>query len=96
MINPTVDPSLAVAIHNYMKKFDYHIELKLGPTWSEEYKEFDQWCWDNLGEKYKDWFVMGQGGSKDIRYTLHLRNSRWGVILPLRFPDLVDYTFDIK
>lgn len=90
------DPSLAVAIHSYLKKFDYHIELKLGASYSKEYKEFDEWCHNNLGEKYKDWYIIGQGGSKDINYTIHLRNSRWGILLALRFPELVTNTFDIE
>ena len=90
------DPSLGVAIHRYMKKFDYHVELKLGATYSKEYREFDEWCHANLGEKYKDWFIMGQGGAKDIQYILHLKHSRWGILLALKFPDLVLNTFDIK
>lgn len=90
------DPSFAVAIHSYLKKFDHHVELKIGATYSKEYREFDEWCHANLGEKHKDWFIVGQGGSKDIKYTLHLRNSRWGILLALKFPDLVEHTFDIK
>lgn len=90
------DPSFGEAVHTYLQKFDHHVVLKLGHTYSQEYREFYAWCQENLGEKYKDWFIVGGGGKNQSTCALHLRNSRWGILLALKFPDLVVHTFDIK
>lgn len=76
----TVDPGLA----DYLGQFDYTLALRLGPTWHRDYRQFEQWCHDNLGRKFKDWFIVSRGQGV---YTLYARNSKWAMFLALTWVD---------
>lgn len=76
-------------IEEYLSNFGYRIRLKAGYTWSAEFQEFNKWCEENLGTKYKDWFLAA-GGNR--HYILYVKNNKWASFLALRFAELVDNT----
>lgn len=76
------------SINEYMKNFPFHIRVNLGRVYSAEFKEFNAWCEDNLGVKYKDWFLIGQPG----RYTLWLKDTKKSMFLALKYSESIDST----
>ncbi len=76
------------SIAEYMKNFPYNIRVKLGKVYSQEFKDFNNWCEDNLGTKYKDWFLVGSPG----RYTLYLKDTKKSMFLALKFSEAIDST----
>ena len=75
---------MGVAYWDYLKQFEYRITLKLGNSYTQEFKEFNAWCEARLGDKYKDWFITSD--SKGT-YTLHARSSKWASFLALTWVD---------
>ena len=78
------DPGFTQAMNEYLDQFTYKIHLRLGPTYSKEFRDFTEWCQERLGQKYKDWFLYSAG--KD-HYVLFMRNSKWGTFLALTWVD---------
>ena len=78
------DPSFNTAYADYLKQFEYRIQLRLGPTYSNQYQEFSVWCHTRLGPKFKDWFVTSN--SKGV-YTIFIRSSKWASFLTLTWVD---------
>lgn len=71
----------------YLERFDYSIEVRLGKSYSAEFKEFYAWCHSHLGVHYKDWFIISAG--KDT-YILNCRNSKWATFLTLTWIDKIE------
>jgi len=69
---------------DYLERFDYSIKVKLGKSYSPEFKDFYSWCDSHLGVRYKDWFIVSAG--KDT-YTLRCRNNKWATFLVLSHVD---------
>jgi len=80
-------------VFEYIKGFDHHIVIKLGPSWSPECKEVYKFCVDHLGVQYKDWFIVS-GGGKGQTGVLHVKDTKWLTLMHLQFPNLVDHSFD--
>ncbi len=80
------DPGLEQAMRDYLSKFSYHVELSLGASWTTEFKDFNAWCEQRLGTKYKDWFLYSTGSKT---YILFLRNDRWASFLALTWVDFI-------
>ena len=80
------------SIANYLKNFPYRISVNLGKVYTEEFKEFNQWCEANLGTKYKDWFLAGAGGVRNTKYTLYLKDTKKSMFLALKFSESIDET----
>lgn len=80
------DPAFGVALGDYLKQFEYKITLKLGSTYSSEFKEFTEWCQTRLGTKYKDWFLYN---SSKGEYVLFCRNNKWATFLALTHVDKI-------
>lgn len=76
------------SIADYMKKFPYHIKVKLGKVYTPEFKEFHEWCVNNLGIKYKDWHLIGSPGN----YTLWLKDTKKSMFLTLKYSESIDTT----
>ena len=72
---------------DYLERFDYAITVKLGKSYSKEFKTFYEWCNSHLGVKYKDWFIVSSG--KDT-YTLKCRNNKWAMFLALTWIDVIE------
>lgn len=89
------DPSLEVALHDYLGNFQYHVVVDLGHSYSTQFKEFTEWCDQRLGVKYKDWIIVG-GGTKGSKSTLHIKDKKWIAFMMLTFPHLIDHSFDIN
>ena len=70
----------------YIERFVYRLDLKLGPVYSSQYKEFEVWCHARLGIKYKDWCITTAG--KGV-YTLHCTNNKWATFLALTWVDMI-------
>lgn len=77
---------MGVAYWDYLKQFEYHITLKLGNSYTREFKEFNAWCEQRLGTKYKDWFITSDSRGT---YTLHARSNKWAAFLALTWVDNV-------
>jgi hypothetical protein len=86
---PNSTPEFDKAAAEYLSQFPLTLTLNLGQSYGSTFKEFHQWCADNLGYQYKDWFLVS---TKRGIFTLYLRNPKWLSILALRFSDLVDNT----
>lgn len=80
------------SIASYMKRFPYRISITIGKTYTEDFKEFNEWCLKNLGTKYKDWFLAGHGGVNNSKYTLYLKDSKKSMFLALKYSDSIDNT----
>lgn len=80
------DPSFDTAYFDYIKQFEYRITIKLGHTYTNEFKEFNEWCVERLGTKYKDWFFTSNGKG---HYTLFCRDSKWACFLALTWVDRI-------
>jgi hypothetical protein len=86
VINPP-DPDFGVALANYLKQFDYRVNVKLGSTYTREYNDFLDWCRARLGQQYKDWFIYSLGKGK---YCVFIRESKWATFLALTWVDMLD------
>jgi hypothetical protein len=75
------------ATTEYLGKFPLKVRVTLGQSYTPYFQEFHEWCSDNLGDKYKDWFLVNVSKSD---YNLYIANPKWLSILALRFPDRVD------
>lgn len=80
------------SISAYLKNFPYKISINIGQTYTQDFKELYAWCNRNLGIKYKDWFLAGQGGLRNSTYTLYLKDSKKGMILALKYSESIDST----
>ena len=78
--------NLLPANQDYLDRFGYVVTVKLGHSYSKEFKEFYSWCGSHLGVHYKDWFIVSAG--KDI-YTLRCRNDKWATFLALTWFDVI-------
>ena len=75
-----------MAYADYLEQFEYRIQLQLGPTYSNQYKEFSAWCQQRLGIKFKDWFLTSN--SKGV-YTVFVRSNKWASFLALTWVDYI-------
>lgn len=80
------------SISEYLKNFPYKIEITVGRTYTQDFKELYSWCERNLGAKYKDWFLTGSGGIQNNKYTLFLKDSKKSMFLALKFSESIDST----
>ena len=80
------DPSFDCAMIEYLAQFEYKVTLRLGASYSAEFKEFTEWCTQRLGVKYKDWFMYAQNKGT---YTLFCRNNKWAIFLALTYVDKI-------
>lgn len=71
----------------YLGKFPLKVRVTLGGSYTDSFIEFHAWCTDNLGIKYKDWFLVNVSKSD---YVLHISNPKWLSILALRFSERID------
>ena len=71
----------------YLAQFKYRVVVKLGHSHTDEFKEFNVWCEQRLGNKYKDWFLTSKGRGT---YTLFCRDSKWASFLALSHVDKLD------
>lgn len=78
------DPSFDRALGEYLAQFEYRVSLRLGSSYSPEFKEFTEWCNHRLGTKYKDWFLYTSGKNT---YTLFCRSNKWAMFLALTHVD---------
>ena len=74
------------SIAAYLKNFPYKIKVSFGKVYTPEFKEFNSWCEDNLGVKYKDWFLVGQPNN----YTLYLKDTKKSMFLALKYSESID------
>lgn len=75
-----------VAYGDYLERFGYSVTVKLGKSYSKEFKSFYEWCQSHLGVHYKDWFIVSAG--KDT-YTLKCQNDKWATFLILTWVDKI-------
>jgi len=80
------DPEFARAVHEYMTTFGYSIQLRLGPSHSDKFKDFHAWCREHLGTQYRDWFIMNHGPGI---YTLRCKDNKWAMFLALSWVDII-------
>ena len=78
------NPSFERATADYINNFDYVVELKLGPSYGKEFKDFYEWCSIRLGNRYKDWFIMSSGKHT---YKVYCRTSKWSSFLAITWID---------
>jgi hypothetical protein len=78
------------AIASYLLKFPYKINIKVGQTYTQNFKEFNAWCEKTLGVKYKDWFLIGHAGINNPTYTLYLKDSKKSMFLALKYSEIID------
>lgn len=78
------DPGFDRAMSEYLAQFEYKVTVRLGSSYSPEFKEFIEWCNTRLGTKYKDWFIYANGKNT---YTLFCRNDKWAMFLALTHID---------
>jgi hypothetical protein len=88
MITKQPDAEFNLAYWDYLKRFEYKLTVKLGPSHTDEFKEFTLWCHEHLGTKYKDWFMTSNGKG---HYTLFARSSKWATFLALTWIDVICY-----
>lgn len=81
---PGTGRDFRIAVSEYLDNFSYQQELKLGPSYGMDFKEFHDWCETNLGTKFKDWFLFSSGKHT---YTLYCRNDKWAIFLKLTHVD---------
>lgn len=74
------------AYWDYAKQFEYRVTVKLGASHTEPFKEFNQWCEQHLGVKYRDWFITSN--SRGV-YTLFARSNKWATFLALSHVDKI-------
>jgi hypothetical protein len=86
MINKQPDAEFTQAYWDYLKQFEYRLTVKLGPSHTDKFKEFTQWCQSHLGIKYRDWFMTSNGKGT---YTLHVQSSKWATFLALAWFDVI-------
>jgi len=82
----TTDPGLKQAMEEYLGQFVYKVRLHLGPSYSTPFKQFNTWCEQRLGSKYKDWFLYAMDRDE---YILFLRDPKWITFLTLTWVDLI-------
>ena len=80
------DPSFDKAFSDYLSQFNYKVTVKLGYTYTTEYKDFAEWCKTRLGVQYKDWFLTSNGKGN---YTLFCRDNKWMTFLALTHVDII-------
>ena len=78
------DPSFDRALGDYLAQFEYKVVVRLGNTYTQEYKDFGTWCAARLGIQYKDWFIYALGNGK---YCVFIRSSKWATFLALTWVD---------
>lgn len=79
----------AKMVQEYLSRFSYYKIQKVHAQKQELY----QWCTDNLGEKYKDWFVY-EGGAQDKYWTVNIRVPKYATLFVLRWADIIIESVD--
>lgn len=80
------DPAFEKATFEYIHQFEYRLRVRLGPSYSKEFKEFSTWCGERLGTRYKDWFILAAAKNE---YTLYCRTRKWAMFLALTHVDKI-------
>jgi hypothetical protein len=80
------DVAFERATAEYISQFEYRVTVRLGPSYSKEFKEFSEWCSDRLGVRYKDWFIIASAKNE---YVLHCRTDKWSTFLALTHIDKI-------
>ena len=80
------DPAFERATIEYIKQFEYKLCVRLGPSYSKEFKEFSNWCSERLGVRFKDWFIMASAKNE---YTLYCKTNKWAMFLALTHVDKI-------
>ena len=83
---PGSDYEFREVVTEYLDKFTYRQRLRLGPSYSVDFKEFSAWCEANLGTKFKDWFLFPCGREE---YTLFCASDKWAIFLTLLHIDKI-------
>lgn len=80
------DPVFEKAVTEYIHQFEYKLRVRLGPSYSKEFKEFSEWCSNRLGVKFKDWFILAADKNE---YTLYCKTNKWAMFLALTHVDKI-------
>jgi hypothetical protein len=83
------DPDFARVVKEYLSNFSYFLIRKDYAQREELY----QWCADNLGEKYKDWFIH-EGGHHDKWWSVNIRSSKLCTLFALRWSAIIIESVD--
>lgn len=78
------------SLAQYLKNFPYTVNINIGQTYTQDFKELYAWCTKHLGVKYKDWFLAGHGGVRNSKYTLYLKDNKKSLFLALKYSESVD------
>jgi len=78
------DPDFAKLVHEYLANFR-SFRLKKDHAQKEQLYE---WCSQNLGQKYKDWFIH-EGGKYDKWWAIHIRHPKKETWFVLRWNELI-------
>ena len=88
--NQVLDLEFARDTYQYLSRFEHHIVLNCGHSYSPKFKEVYEWCEQHLGTKHKDWFMMNQSTKVQV---LHVKDTKWMTMLQLTFPEVIDYSY---
>ena len=78
------DPDFSKLVSDYLKRFNYH---KIERDYARR-EDIHQWCANNLGEQYKDWFIS-EGGRYDKCWIVNIREPKKSMWFVLRWNDII-------
>lgn len=78
------NPEFAKVVSHYLSNFSYYRVKKNYAVRNQLY----EWCSQNLGEKYKDWFIW-EGGVQDKWWAVNIRSQKKGTWFALRWTDII-------
>ena len=79
----------ARVVREYLSNFAYYKVKKDYAVREQLY----QWCGENLGEKYKDWFIH-EGGKYDKWWTVNIRSPKKCTWFALRWNEIIIESVD--
>lgn len=81
------DPDFGRMVTEYLRPFRcYHIK-------KTHKHELYKWSAQNLGEKYKDWFIY-EGGAQDNVWVMNIRVPKRAMLFELYWTELIVKTID--
>lgn len=78
----------STGLFEYLKKFPYQACITVGRVYTAEFKEFHNWCLDNLGKKHLDWHIIGNG--KAGEYRLLFKDGKKYTWFCLKYSDIIN------
>jgi hypothetical protein len=93
--NPLHEIAISPDIREYIEKFYCIVTINDEYSSGAKLIELNRWCYQYLGDKFKDWFLI-TGGARGVNCKLLIKNPKRATFFFLQYGDIINATLKFK